>query len=454
MTLESPAESGTGRVAEIAATLGLAPRIHYEAAHVYPMSAPAFEPRPGAERERPGGSLLRLYVHVPFCNYGCTFCFYAKRVGADRELMERYVRAVERELSWAGAGKSMPQLYVGGGTPTVLPADLLDRLLDAIFARLTREEGASHTVESSPESVSEEHLRVLRAHGIERVSMGIQSLDPAVLDAAHRRHGPEQALGACERLVSGGFVTNVDLMYGLPRQSQESFRRDLAAVAERGVHTVTLYGLRLNEHTPLRHAVEDAERLELPRLVAWREFVERTAGELGFTQTRWHTFRRDDFRGARYERAPCIDGFGAGYQLGVGVSAASHLGFTVYRNHTRLETYLAAVEAGRSPVEGVFPLEESDRKTLFVARSLGDGRPLHRGEYEQAFGGPVERDFPELVPRLVAAGLLLDEHGQLELSRTGRLVYDLVTLAFYPAHARRWLAERQGHAAGAGAPLA
>jgi len=136
----------------------------------------------------------------------------------------------------------------------------------------------------------------------------------------------------------------------------------------------------------------------------------------------------------------------SGYQLGIGMSARSHLGFTVYRNHDQLEPYLARVEARRSPVEQVFPLDEEDRMTQFVARTLGDGKTLVRDEYAHTFGRPIERDFGPLLERLGAAGLVETAGPALALTPTGELLYDLVTLAFYPQRARDWLAAREGRA--------
>jgi len=430
-------------LAAITAAVGATPRVLYEDVHVYPLSAPAFVPAPGAPRAQPGPGPLKLYVHVPFCNYACTFCFYAKRVGVPRAQMERYVAAVERELEWITPGTPLAQLYVGGGTPTALPADLLDRLLAAICARTSRPDGISLTVECSPESVTADHLHALAARGVNRVSMGIESLDEGVLDGIRRRHGRAQALDACSLLVDSGRFVNVDLIYGLPGQSEDSFRGDLAAAAGRGPHSFTLYNLRLNEFTPARSALDDVERMDLPRLVRWRSFVKQAASELGYAQTRWHTFVRRDVVASPYDRAPCVDGFGAGRQLGVGASAASHLGHVVYRNEESLEGYTARVERGESPVGGIFALGDADRRTLFVARSLGDGGSLDPVAYAAAFGSTLEDDFGAVLARLRGAGLLAERAAGLALSPTGELVYDLALLAFYPERARRWLDERQ-----------
>jgi oxygen-independent coproporphyrinogen-3 oxidase len=426
----------------IARALGEAPRVAYAASHVYPWAAPDFARAPGAARPRMPLARLRLYVHVPFCRYACTYCFYAIRVATGREPMERYVDALGRELEWVEAGTPLSQLFVGGGTPTALPPELLDRLLRAIFARAPGTGTEVHTVEASPETLTDAHLAVLRENGVGRVSMGIQSLDDRVLAGVRRRHTPEQALAACELLADSGLLANVDLIYGLPRQTEESFRRDLEAVVGRGVHSVTLYDLRLNERTPVVRALAEHERLDLARLMRWRAFVAEAARALGLEQTRWHTWRRPGGPALRHRRAPHFEPDGRGYQLGIGMSARSQLGYTVYRNHDHLETWMGRVLEGQSPVEQTFALEEADRKTQFVARSLGDGRPLARQAYHVAFGVPVERDYGDLIARLEAAGLVVDDGEALTLSPVGRLVYDRVTLAFYPPRARRWLFER------------
>ena len=433
-------------LAGIAAAVGAVPRVAYEAAHVYPLSAPNFVSRPGAVREHPAPGPLKLYLHIPFCNYACSFCFYVKRIGSQREEMERYLRAVERELEWVEPGTPLEQLYVGGGTPTALPADLLDRALAAVLNRMPRQAGASITVECSPESTSAEHASILRAKGVERVSLGIESLDDQILDTLRRRHRSDAALEACDLLLEAGFFVNVDLIYGLPGQTHAGFARDLERVAERGVHSISVYSLRMNERTPVAAAMDEVERLDLERLIGWRAVVERSAKALGFEQKRWHTFVRAGSESLGFARAPCGEGFGAGRQLGIGVSSLSHLDHEIYRNDDKFGSYLERVERGESPVRQVFPLDEQDRKTLLVARTLGDGGVIDRLDYANAVGGNVEEDFGDVLARLRSADLIRDDGERIALSDDGRLVYDLVTLAFYPEHARSWLDERQSDA--------
>lgn len=430
--------------AEILAAVGPIPGVAYAASHVYPISAPAFLKTPRAERERPAAKFLRLYVHVPFCNYACSFCFYAIVVRADRARMQRYLGAVERELEWVEPGTPISQLFVGGGTPTALPPDLLDRLLTAVFRRARPFGQGIHTVETSPETLTADHLAVLSAHGIGRVSMGIQSLEDEILAGVHRRHTTAQALAACRTLAASGLLANVDLIYGLPGQTEESFRRGLERVVETGVQSLTLYNLRVNEATPVARVLARDERLDLVRLMRWRAYVEQAANELGFVQTRWHAFVKRDSAATRHERLPSFDAEKVeGHQLGVGMSAHSQLGASFYRNHRSFETYVARIERGESPVEDTFPLGLADRKTLFIARSLGDGKPLAQAAWRRAFGSAIEDDFGPLLSRLQKARLIEpDAQQHLILTGTGRLVYDLITMAFYPDHARHWLDAR------------
>ena len=442
--LPSPAE-----LDRIAAALGPTSRLAYAPPHIYPMSAPAFVPAIGADRPHPGGGgATGVYVHVPFCNYACSFCFYAKRVGDTREQMERYTRAVVKELDWLRPGTPLAQLYVGGGTPTVLPPDLLDTVLAAVFARTTG--GGVHTVECSPESVTPAHLDVLRSRGVGRVSMGIQTLAEPVLDGVRRKHGRSEALAACDLLASSGLTVNVDLIYGLPDQSESDFHKDFEAVAGRGVNSVTVYNLRVNERTPVGRSVKSDERLDLARLVRWRAFVNQTAADLGFTQTRWHLFQRLSAPAAAPKPAKFEDRTGEGNQIGVGMSARSRLGGTVYRNTPDFHAYLARVEAGESPVEEVFPLGESERKTRYVAQTLGDGKPIDRAAFAATFGGDFDAEYGVPLRRMLAADLVAEDGDRVVLTETGKLVHDLVTLAFYPQHVRDWLREREVAAARTG----
>lgn len=438
----SPRALTDAEIGALYEAVGEVAQVTYAPPNIYPMSAPVFAAAPTADRGAPCGGPLGVYVHVPFCNYKCTFCFYATRAVPDHAEMARYVAALERELSWIPPGTPLTQLYVGGGTPTALPPDLLDRVLRAVFVRVVP--GASvSTVECSPESVTPGHADVLRRHGIERVSMGVQTNEAKVLSVTHRRHDLAQVADAARLLVASGFYVNTDLIYGLPDQTEAGFSADFEAVASLGVHSVTCYNLRVNEKTSIARRLPASARLDLARVVRWRELARDVADRCGFRVKRWHTFER---------RAPATaadvvrrfrDDTGWGDQFGAGVSARSRLGGTVYRNRTEYGDYLACVERGASPVQEVRTLDAGERRLRYVTLTLGDGRPLDRGAWEQAFGSRVDDDFGEPIRRLRAAGILEDDGRRLALTPRGQLVHDLATKAFYPEAVLRWMEERQ-----------
>jgi oxygen-independent coproporphyrinogen-3 oxidase len=216
---------------------------------------------------------------------------------------------------------------------------------------------------------------------------------------------------------------------------------------------VTAYNLRVNERTPVAKLVADEEKLDLARLVRWRAFVSHTAKELGFVQTRAHTFRRLHGSTAAQERAERFqDLTGDGEQFSVGLSARSRLAEVIYRNHRGFSTYVERIEHGESPVEDVFPLSEEGRKTRFLAKSIGDRMVLERDAYEEQFGCSFADDFGLTLQRLSEHGLVEDDGTHISMTDTGKLVYDLVLLAFYPESARKRIQDRQGRRNGSPVP--
>src|ERR1022692_2224351 len=173
---------------EIMRAVGPVPEVAYECAHVYPLSAPRFRHAPGLVRPGSDGRPLQVYIHVPFCNYACKFCFYYKQVGIAVDRQDEYLAALENESKWIPSGATISQIYVGGGTPTALAPKRLARLLDCVLSRTLRSSTAALTVECSPESLSTEHLEVLSQRGVNRISIGVDTTDADILKSIGRGH--------------------------------------------------------------------------------------------------------------------------------------------------------------------------------------------------------------------------------------------------------------------------
>lgn len=430
-------------LSRIRIAIGEADKVLYECLHVYPCAAPAFTASSESWRAPTDNGPFQIYIHVPVCNYSCDFCSYYKVIRPERAVMEKYVAAIGEEIKLLPARTPVSLLYVGGGTPTALPVELFSSLLESVYEWFSWPAGSLRCVECSPESLTDAHRAALRRWSVKRVSMGVDSLDHAVLAAVRRRHTAEQALRACRQLVDDGFFVNVDLIYGLPGQTAASFELDVDRLADCGTHSFTLYNLRMNEQAVLGRVTPMAKRMSLEELIHWRALAAAAAKSRGYVQTRGHTFTRPDAPVLPYRRAACVDGYGFGHQAGFGPSAVSHLGWTIYENVPNLHDYMQRTLDGVSPVNGIFPVTKEDRRAMFVARSLGEAAPLKRKVYQAEFGTDVAEDFDDVLNRLEDADLVQICPDLVELTTFGNLVYDCVTRAFYPPRIKRWLDERQ-----------
>lgn len=430
-------------ISAIESALGAPRSVQYECAHVYPISVPNFHKSDIARPSFTGPYPFKLYLHIPFCNYACTFCFYYKTIGANDQLKEKYVDALIQELDEVPAGLQVSQVYIGGGTPTTLQPKLLSRLMKAVFERNPILSGASFVVETSPESLSADHCSVFSEYGVNRISMGVDSLNPHILDLINRKHTSTQALDACRLLLCTDKQINIDLIYGFPEQTEDDFKTDFNTFADLNVHSFTLYNLRLNELTPLRKKINKDKHFDLEGLVRWREFVAKTALNRGYIQTRGHTFVRREMIEQSYDRAPCIDGYLEGRQIGLGASSISHIGNVAYRNVEDIKGYLNRISGGLSPVSGIQNLLEEDSKALFFARTVGEVKKIDKTVYEHTFKMNLKDEYGDLLEEYIKAGIMIEDETGFELTDLGRYVYDIVLTKFYPESKKSWLNTQQ-----------
>ena len=205
------------------------------------------------------GDQVSLYIGIPFCPTRCAYCsFVSADVGRTLKLVEPYLEAVLEELEYTGRvlkanGLSIHSLYVGGGTPTTLSAEQLDRLFAAARAHLPLEACVEYTVEAGrPDTITREKLEVLRDQGVERISINPQTLEDEVLAAIGRKHSARDILDAYALARAVGFDSiNMDLIAGLPRDSFDGFRRSLEGVLSLAPENVTVHTLALKKGSRL-----------------------------------------------------------------------------------------------------------------------------------------------------------------------------------------------------------
>lgn len=369
----------------------------------------------------PAATALGLYVHVPFCVQRCHYCSF-NTAPLEHDALARYVTALRRELGLLGAlpwsgGVRLTSIFLGGGTPSLLDPDVLAGVLSLVRARLDVEPGVEVTVECNPESVTRERLAAYRAAGVTRLSLGVQSLDDALLAHLGRLHTGAGARAAFDAARHAGLDNvSVDLMYGLPGQDTATWRRTVEAVLDWGPDHVSAYGLTLDAGS--RWGAAGVEGLPAEDVVVEQYWALATAAAgRGLEHYEVSNYARPGYRSHHNQ----IYWRGEEY-LAAGPGACGFVGDVRYGNVKALARYCATLEDGRLPIDTVERLDARQRaaERLFLGLRLSDGVPATWLEEHAAAT-------PALARRLDAwreRGLLVARGDHLALTEAGFLVSD------------------------------
>lgn len=373
-----------------------------------------------------------LYLHIPFCSAICPYCDFAVLTGGP-EKRRRFADHLISEISlWAPDRpdfEGIDTIYFGGGTPSALAPEDIARILGAVRTNLSIQNGAWVSFEANPEDVNPESVRAWRGLGVRFLSLGIQSFDADALKFLGRRHTPEEARRSVEIARAAGFGTiSIDLIYGLPGQPFETWRRTLEqAVALQPDH-ISCYQLTFHEGTPFGFRLAKGTMSELPEedqaeiFLFSHEFLR----DHGYPAYEVSNFARSPEHRSRHNRkywhhVP---------YLGLGPSAHSFSGTRRWWNERKLGPYEKTIENGERPIAGS---EELTRKDLALeALMLGlrtvDGIDLE--VFQDRYGVDLRKQNEPLVERLAEEGLLEMRGGVLVPTLAGLAVTDSLARAF------------------------
>jgi oxygen-independent coproporphyrinogen-3 oxidase len=371
-----------------------------------------------ARREGP----LSLYVHLPFCEERCLFCGCHVVVTRQREIADRYLGFLEREIAAVaallGRGRRVTQLHWGGGTPTYLSAEQMRRLFGALSDRFAIDPDAEIAIEVDPRVTTAEQLATLRELGFNRLSAGVQDFSAEVQDAIGRRQTHAQAAALVERSRALGFASvNLDLVYGLPRQTEASFLETLRKVTELRPDRLAIYSYA---HVPwLKGHQRRIDERELPPAetkAALLASAVRVLTAAGYVPIGMDHFALPDDELARAAAEGGLWRNFMGYTVrrgsdlvGLGLSAIGDLDGTFFQNQRKLHAYeRAAATEGLATERGYAPTSD-DRLRRHVITELMCNFRLDRAEVERRFGIRFDEAFrlelDQLAP-LAADGLV------------------------------------------------
>jgi len=293
--------------------------------------------------------MLSLYLHIPFCRRKCAYCaFYS--APADDQTKDRYLGAMTKSLQAAG-GKTLDTLYLGGGTPALLGVERLQALLEQVNRCFSFAPDAERTVELNPESTTPQLLQMLGRQGINRISLGVQSLNDNELQTLGRLHNGAGALEALKMILEAGFTNlSVDVMFGLPGQRAQSFGKTLDTLLSYPITHLSAYSLQLEPGTPLGDGARPMEEEQEEEL--WLLLCQK-AKEAGFEHYEISNFARPGFA-ARHNTAYWK---GTDY-IGLGPAAHSYYQGVRYAFNDSLEDFCRAPW----PLQNPQPISEQEAK--------------------------------------------------------------------------------------------
>jgi oxygen-independent coproporphyrinogen-3 oxidase len=325
---------------------------------------------------------LSLYVHIPFCESLCYYCACNKIITKQHNRAEAYLRYLGREMdlhtSLIGTHQPVTQLHLGGGTPTFLSDDELRELMAMIRRSFALAPGAECSIEVDPRTVTGDRLQVLNDLGFNRISFGVQDFDPEVQKAVHRVQPAEQVFALMEHARRIGFDSvNVDLIYGLPRQTPESFARTLQQVCDLRPDRIALYAYaHLPERFKPQRRILSVELPGAGNKVAMLGMAMARFEDAGYVYVGMDHFALPSDALAVAKRQGRLHRNFQGYStqpdcdlIGLGVSAIGRIGATYSQNAKTMDEYCDALDHGRLPVVRGLALSRDDlaRRAVIMA---------------------------------------------------------------------------------------
>jgi oxygen-independent coproporphyrinogen-3 oxidase len=389
---------------------------------------------------------LSLYVHIPFCESLCYYCACNKIITRHHDKADEYLRYLAREIDLhvehIGPGRPVSQLHLGGGTPTFLSDSQLRTLMSMLHRNFALVPGGEYSIEVDPRTVDAARLEVLAGLGFNRLSFGVQDFDPAVQKAVHRIQPAEQVFRLVDDARRLGFKSiNVDLIYGLPQQTPESFDRTITRINDLMPERIALYAYA---HLPERFKPQRRiATAELPTAAARIEMLSRSLdafGDAGYDYVGMDHFALPDDPLAVAKRQGRLHRNFQGYStqpdcdlLALGVSAVGKVGVSYSQNAKTLEEYYDHLDQGRLPVVRGISLSRDDLVRRAVIMALMCQGQLQFESMEMAWLIDFRRYFSsELVAlrSLAERGLVVLDDSGIEVTAQGWFFVRAIAIVF------------------------
>ncbi|MDZ8032971.1 STM4012 family radical SAM protein [Nostoc sp. DedSLP04] len=391
-----------------------------------PLTPPVYLPELWVQQDR---QALFLYIHIPFCEMRCGFCNLFTTVSHNEDFMSQYVRTLQRQAQRMKAvlgDASFARFAIGGGTPTQLPIQHLETILNIAENTMgAKLQEIPISVEVSPETATEDKLKLLRSHAVDRVSIGVQSFIDSEVLATQRRQSTTQVEATLTRIKEMGFPTlNIDLIYGLPGQTVNSWLQSIQATLRFKPEEIYLYPLYVRSLTGLGRTDREWDDI---RLACYREGRSLLLSQ-GYTQVSMRMFRRlEEGQSSNLSPLSPVYCCQADSMIGLGCGARSYTNTLHYSNEYAvgtkgiseiLQAYIQTADELFEYAHYGFQLNAEEQRRRYILLSLLSDKGLNCAIYRRQFGSEVYADFPEFS-ELLALNLAIKDEEILQLTEFG-----------------------------------
>ena len=362
------------------------------------------------------------YIHIPFCTHRCGYCNFSV-VAGRHDLVEPLLDALAVELSWLGSPREVDTLYFGGGTPTFLTPDQLQRLARTVLNWHPLAPGYEWTIEANPADLDPRRIDTLAQLGVNRLSLGGQSFHDQKLQQLERDHRAAQIGQAARRARQAGMQVSLDLIFAVPGETLKQWESDLAQAITLQPQHISTYGLTFERGAAFWGRLRRGEMFETPEQLQ-REMYLLAIDRLkaaGFEHYEISNFAHPGFRSRHNEAYWLADGYYA-----VGPGAARYVDGWRETNHRSTNTYLKRIRRGDSPVAQREKLDTRQRAHERLIFGLRRMEGVQRQAFAAQSGMELDAVAGSAIARMVELGMLADDGDRVRLTREGLLVSDAI----------------------------
>lgn len=415
------------------------PSVHYPPITMY---QPITDDELLATYTLPPDGRLDIYAHIPFCRQRCVFCHYPLKLGTKQgDEKDHYLDTMEKEMDIYRAKLGVERfiarsVLVGGGTPTYLTMAQQKRFLDMMADRIDMSTCRQYTFDVDPNTLigdeGRARLQLLRSYGVDRLTIGIQSLEDDILHLMNRHHNAAQAIESIEETHKAGMTVNIEFIFGFPGQTIEGWADMIDRACQLDTEEIQLYRLKIDAYGDYQGPVKKliAKRPDLLPTIESTLIMKQVAidilAEYGYTENLRRVFTKEYKHHSRYAHNQCcrlLD------QIGFGLTAFSSLRDRFGLNTQSFEEYYSLIESGHLPINrGIIRTPEEQMRWAIVLPLKN--RSARKSDFLQATGKPMNGYFRNKINKLQEAGLVVEDDERLVLTKLGAFFADEVAQQF------------------------